>query len=248
MNDMRARFNDQVSNLAAPSNNSSAGSSTFYLPPSPRSTDSYHPWTGTGEIDPTLRTMGEFPWHLPGDHGEGYESPLTPSDLASTSGPSDSRRSLQRPSPPPSSVSIPFNRDVSIVTDKNSCTCCGLSHAFSRLCSHIRDSFSTRTHRSTTHRLPNPHLPTDAALLQVHLSSSSNTFAGFMTWLFDSFDICRDNRRVQFPERHHLKLPAKAVALLVAMDLEEGVLYVEGDGEDRDIAWSCAVELRRLTR
>lgn len=248
MIDMRARYNGQVSLTTHPSNNPTTGNRTFFLPPTPTSKDSYHLWRGTAEIEPTLRTTREVPWHIPSDHGEGYESPVTLSDLASLSGLSDPTGSQQRPFPPPSSALIQFNRPVSNLIEDDSCTCCGLRHAVSRVYSHIRESFSIRPYRSPTHHLPNPYLAIDAALLQVHLTSSSTTFASFITWLFDSFDIRQDGQRVQFPERHHLKLATREVALLVAMDLEEGILCVEGDGEDKDVAWSCAVELRRLTR
>lgn len=74
--------------------NTSDGNRTFFFgptpPPSPStSAGSYHTWRGNTRIAP-LRTLGGQPWHIPGDHGEGYQ---VPSDVDVDDFSNDSRSS-----------------------------------------------------------------------------------------------------------------------------------------------------------
>lgn len=253
------------------------GNRTFLFnatpPPSPStSAGSYHHWTGPSNIAPQLRTLGGFPYHIPGDNGEGYENPIIAydldEDLSFASG-----SSIYTGVSTTASVEMGDPRvHLQLSSEANTCTCIS---SLRTLLSQGLTQTTTLLKRST-HKLPalahspspfshsHPIIPPhqiahrlqhyiDAEFLQIHLHSHSriNTPSSFLAWMFGFYDIRRRVngrvRRAEFPEPKYQRLDERLMCWWTASDLESGALWVRGDVEE-GLTVSLVCALRGLIR
>ncbi|KAF2162813.1 hypothetical protein M409DRAFT_26668 [Zasmidium cellare ATCC 36951] len=206
----------------------------------PTSSNGFHRSSnGTGEVPSQLRTLSGLPWQIPGDSGAGYVGPDLDNDSSLSSIPTGSSTDV--------SHSTLASSTTTITPSSTTSRCCC---ALRPLLTHALRSTTTRLRNTFTHHTPPPpptphHPPTsiETSLLQIHLHTLHTTPLRFLHWSFGYFSLHRagSNARVRFPEEHYAHLPIRAVVLLVAMDLEEGALWVEGDGVEGDVAWSLGV-------